>query len=159
MSPEDLDRVDMGILHCLQGDARNVTTSDIGERLGMAASTVATRLSRLEDEGVVTGYWPSIDHHAIGYGQHLLVVGTTTEDADDDVLDAVADVTGVVRATELMVDEGDVVVEIVAQSQDEIEERGETLTDLGVEIVRTEVVEEQVVQPFDGFGEGVTDDD
>lgn len=46
----DLDRTDKAILHVLQDDARNVTTEAIGERVGLAASTVANRLSALEEQ-------------------------------------------------------------------------------------------------------------
>ena len=58
MSNGPLDDVDRGILYALQRDARNVT---IAEEVDVSASTVRNRIGRLEDIGVIEGYYPKIN--------------------------------------------------------------------------------------------------
>ncbi|MFC7080563.1 Lrp/AsnC family transcriptional regulator [Halorussus caseinilyticus] len=59
MNDDSLDRTDTGILYLLQRDARSTATEEIGEKVGVAASTVATRIRDLETAGVVTDYKPT----------------------------------------------------------------------------------------------------
>lgn len=150
MAPEDLDSVDEGILARLHGDARNVTTADIAEDLDLAASTVATRISRLEDDGVITGYWPGIDYERVGYDQHLLLRGTVPN--VDGTLEDLLAVEGVICLNELLTDEGNVTVHLVGRSQSELEARSEQLNDAGLEIEETNVVERNVRRPGNVFG-------
>lgn len=150
MGPAEVDTIDEAILARLQGDARDVTMASIAEDLGVAASTVASRLSRLENEGVITGYWPAVDYEAIGYDQHLQITGTLVEDGED-ALDAILSIDGVIGVQRLMSDEANVVVQVVGRSQDDIEDGAAQLGDLGVEIRRTELVEECRRRPGDVF--------
>lgn len=147
MASEDFDRIDAGILARLQGDARNVTTASIAEDLDLAASTVATRLSRLEEEGFIEGYWPALDYERLGFDHRVLITGT----ADDAVVDDVGSVEGVIAVQKLLTDEANVVVELVGRSQDELEARVDRLGDLGVEVLRTEVVERCLLHPTNPF--------
>ena len=55
-----MDRVDRSILALLEGDAR-LTYSDIGKRVGLAASSVHDRVRKLEKKKVITGYRAEID--------------------------------------------------------------------------------------------------
>lgn len=144
MASEDFDRVDAGILARLQGDARNVTTTAIAEDLDLAASTVATRLSRLESEGFVEGYWPELDYERLGFDHRVLVTGTIAGDGDVEDLAAVE---GVVAVQKLLTDDANVVLDVVGRSADELEAQVDRLGDLGVEVLRTEVVERRLFHP------------
>ena len=55
-----MDEVDRSILGLLEADAR-LTYSDIGTRVGLAASSVHDRVRKLERSGVVKGYRAEID--------------------------------------------------------------------------------------------------
>jgi DNA-binding Lrp family transcriptional regulator len=61
-----LDGTDIEILEILKGDGR-AAFSDIADRLDLATSTVATRVRKLEEEGVITGYRPEIDYETLGF--------------------------------------------------------------------------------------------
>jgi len=159
MAPENLDRIDRGILFLLQSDARNVTTEEIGERVGVAASTVASRIRKLEESEVITGYYPAVDYEKSGFDQHLLVVGTAPPDETGAIVDDVFGVRGVVRVRELVTDEENVSVEVVAESQSDVERRIEELTDAGLRVSRTEVVKRDLHQSFDEFGERYVSDE
>lgn len=154
---DDLDRTDMGILYLLQRDARSTTTEEIGEQVGLAASTVSTRIRELEDAGIITDYRPTIDYQRAGFDQHLLIVGTVEADDREEVVTDLTDVAGVVNVRELLTEKENVLVELVNTSQEETERRVGELRDLGVEIVRTEFLKRELSQPFAHFGEQFTD--
>lgn len=154
----DLDRDDMAILHVLQDDARNATTEAIGADVGLAASTVASRINDLEDRGVITGYTPEIDYEKAGFEQRTLLVGTVTDEADEAVVARVSEVENVISVRRLLADEADLHIELVTDTQNRVEAVTDELHELGIEITRTSVIVEERTRPFDHFGEKYTTD-
>ena len=152
MTDREMDQTDREIIHCLQGDARNVTTAEIGAELDISGSTVANRISQLEESGIIAGYAPIIDYERAGYTQHHLFVGTVAGDDADEIIASIPDLTGVVNVTTLLTDERNVVVEVIAEEASEVEEVANELSELGVTIVRTDVVTNEVARPFDSYG-------
>jgi Lrp/AsnC family transcriptional regulator, leucine-responsive regulatory protein len=159
MTKRELDSVDRGIIYLLQQDSRNHTTTEIGERVGVAASTVANRIKKLERSGAIAGYHPRVDYEKAGYDSHSIVVGTVPAEKRDLVVDEIAEVSGVVNIRTVLMDEENVSVEVVGATQSVVEERIEALNDRGVSVVRTEMLRDEREQPFDHFGEGLAEDD
>lgn len=62
---EGLDDADTAILRALNQDARK-SYRDLAKELGIALSTVSSRVKRLEEQGYVTGYVPVIDPVKLG---------------------------------------------------------------------------------------------
>jgi Lrp/AsnC family leucine-responsive transcriptional regulator len=62
-SPDETDRK---LLEELQTDAR-VSVAELGRRVGLSAPSVADRMRRLEETGVIRGYRTEIDPRALGY--------------------------------------------------------------------------------------------
>jgi len=151
MPPENLDELDRKILRALADDARNVTTEEIAERVGLASSTVAARINDLEDEGVIEGYAPMIDYRQAGFDPHMILFGTAID--DEFSIDATLAVDGVTCVHRLATDEENVLIELVAATQEEIERRLDALDERGVEITRTEVLRDEESQPLGGFGD------
>lgn len=60
-----LDGIDQRILHSLVEDAR-ISTAEIARKVGLSAPSVAERIKRLEEAGVITGYTATIDPRALG---------------------------------------------------------------------------------------------
>lgn len=60
-----MDALDTAVLGRLMRDGR-VSWTDLGEELGMAATSAADRVRRLEREGVITGYAALIDPASVG---------------------------------------------------------------------------------------------
>lgn len=60
-----IDDRDLVILAALQQDAR-ATFAEIGERVGLAPSTVHDRIRRLERSGVIRAYRADLDAEAVG---------------------------------------------------------------------------------------------
>lgn len=60
-----LDRADTAILVALAQDAR-ISIAELARRVGLSAPSVAERIRRLEEVGVITGYAASVDPAALG---------------------------------------------------------------------------------------------
>ena len=61
-----MDARDMNILALLEQDAR-LPYAEIGERVGLAASSVHDRVRKLERAGVIKGYRAEVDRAAVGF--------------------------------------------------------------------------------------------
>jgi Lrp/AsnC family leucine-responsive transcriptional regulator len=61
----ELDATDLAILRQVQGDAR-LSFNEIARRVNLSAPSVAARIRRLEDAGVIGGYHARIDPAAVG---------------------------------------------------------------------------------------------
>lgn len=59
--------MDSAILKMLSADAR-LSIRDMAKKLRASASTVFTRLKKLEETGVITGYSAKIDSEKLGFG-------------------------------------------------------------------------------------------
>lgn len=67
-----LDSIDAAILRELCADAR-IARAELSRRVGLSAPSVADRVRRLEDVGVITGYGARIDPARLGYGLTILI--------------------------------------------------------------------------------------
>ncbi|MDQ2780767.1 MAG: Lrp/AsnC family transcriptional regulator [Pseudomonadota bacterium] len=72
-----LDALDRSLLALLQANARS-SAADLARRLGVARTTVLSRLARLERDGVVVGYTARLGSPEGGRGVEAYV-GITTE--------------------------------------------------------------------------------
>lgn len=64
-SNQNIDETDRSLLKELQRDAR-LSLAELGRRVGLSPPSVADRLRRLEDTGVILGYRTEIDPRALG---------------------------------------------------------------------------------------------
>lgn len=68
----ELDETDREILESLNDNARK-SYRDIAKELGIALSTVSTRVKRLEEAEVIQGYIPVVDPGALGYDLTVVI--------------------------------------------------------------------------------------
>ncbi|MFN2590692.1 MAG: Lrp/AsnC family transcriptional regulator [Actinomycetota bacterium] len=84
-----MDVRDLRILAVLQDDAR-ATYSEIGKRVGMAASSVHDRVRKLEQAGVIRSYRADVDPEAVGlFVTALVSVSPLSATQPDDLPDRV----------------------------------------------------------------------
>lgn len=84
-----MDDRDRTILEILQEDAR-ATFADIGERVGLAASSVHDRVRKLEQSGAIRAYRADVDAEAVGlYVTALVSVTPLDARQPDDLPDRV----------------------------------------------------------------------
>jgi DNA-binding Lrp family transcriptional regulator len=84
-SPKDvrqpaLDAVDRRILLALHADAR-ISNSALADAVGIAASTCHGRVRRLQDIGVIRGFYTDIDPAAVGLGLQAMISVTLQSNA------------------------------------------------------------------------------
>lgn len=152
MSQDTLDEVDRGILHLLQQDARNRTTTEIGDAVGVSASTVGNRLQRLEEDGVIDGYHPQIDYHDAGFPLRVLFICSAPIPDREELAATALDAPGVVNVKEIMVGVENLHVEAVATTRDDVTAVGRALDEMGLDVVTEVLVKDEHIQPFDHFG-------
>ena len=61
-----LDAINWKILQCLQKNARQSNTS-IAKQVGVTSPAVAERIRKLEDAGVIEGYYAKVSHIETGH--------------------------------------------------------------------------------------------
>jgi DNA-binding Lrp family transcriptional regulator len=154
MKNGELDSVDRRILYHLQRDARRVSSSDIGEKLGLSPSTIRTRLNKLEDSGIVRGYHVDIDYELAGYPLYTKIVCTARVPDRDDLANRARDVRGVTAVREIMTGKRNVYVNAIGRSHDDLNRIARELDGLGLDIVDEQLIRDEYVCPYHGFLEG-----
>ena len=66
MKNSGLDEIDQALIGLLTNNAR-LSTAELARSVGLSAPSVAERLRRLEEDGVVKGYTVELDPKALGY--------------------------------------------------------------------------------------------
>ena len=80
---EALDAVDRTILAALRANAR-IPYADLARLVGLSGPSVADRVKRLEQIGVITGYHAALDPSAMGLGVVAIVGIEQSDDGDQD---------------------------------------------------------------------------
>lgn len=153
--PMELDDTDRGILYLLQQDARRVTTEEMGEQVGVSASTVRNRIQRLEDEGILRGYHPDVDYNRAGLQLHVFFICRAPNPERARLARQAREVSGVVGIYEVLDGGDNIQIEAVGTDTDDMARINDELSDLGLEIVNSKVIKSHHVQPFDHFGQSV----
>lgn len=153
MVSKELDNVDKGILYLLQKDARRNTTEDMAEKVNVSSSTVANRITSLEERGVILGYHPIIKYSETGLGHHLLLTATVPLQEREKMLDDIMEVSGVISVRELLTNNENLSMEVVGRTSEDVEDTLEALDELGVDIERMEMMKQERTNPYNHFGE------
>lgn len=152
----DLDEVDRGILHMLQKDARNNTTREIGETVGVSAGTVRNRIEKLEDADVIRGYVPDIDYERSGFQLKILFTCTASEPSAA-LTQQLLEKHGVVTVRKLLAGEENYHIQVIGTDTSDVSSIADSIRECGLEIVRSEVLDEEHIQPFNHFGKEVAE--
>jgi DNA-binding Lrp family transcriptional regulator len=151
MKDGELDSIDKQILYYLQQDARRTSSSDVAEKLDLSASTVRTRLKKLEDSGIVRGYHLDIDYDLAGYPLYTKIICTAPIPERDDLADRARDIRGVTAVREIMTGERNVYVNAIGKDHDDLNRISEELDDLGLGVVDEQLIRDEYVCPYHGF--------
>jgi DNA-binding Lrp family transcriptional regulator len=158
MKNGQLDDVDKRILYYLQQDARSTSSSDIAEKLDLSASTVRTRLNKLEESGIVRGYHIDIDYDRAGYALHTKIICTAPVAQRDELSKAARDIEGVTAVREIMTGQRNVYVNAIGADHDDLNRISEELDALGLEIVDEQLIRDEYVSPYHGFLESADEE-
>lgn len=159
MSGIELDEVDRAILHELQEDARRTPAEEIGEQAGVSASTIRNRIEILEEAGVIQGYYPHIDYEQANYQLHLFLICRAPPAERARLAEEALEIIGTVTVREMLSGTNNLHIEAIAEDSDAVDIVTGKVDDLGLEIVSTEIVKEEHVQPFNHFGPAPSTDE
>jgi len=153
MAEREFDDLDRAILHALQSDARKMSTSTIADEMGVAASTVRTRIRNLEESGVISGYHADINYEDAGFQLHTLILCTAPIPEREELARRALDVEGVVTVREVMTGNENVHIEVVGRDGDDLSRIGCELDELGFEIEGEDIIRSEYINPYSGFTE------
>lgn len=134
MKSPKLDEVDRAILHALQEDARHNSNADISDRVSVSASTVGKRIARLEEEGIIKGHRSEIDYEEAGFPLHVLFICTAKIAERATLIEQTLELKGVINVRELMTGEGNVHIEVVGSTNDDITHIAHALDEMGYRV-------------------------
>ena len=157
MKANKIDDTDRAILHALQMDARNMSSSDIAERTGTADSTVRKRIQRLESAGIIKGYSAEVNYQQSGYPLRMLLFCTAAIPERGELVSDVLAIDGVVSVQELVTGEQNLLVTAVGETDDDITPVAQDLLDCGLTVADEVLVRSHETTPFGGFDKNVNE--
>lgn len=149
---DDLDEIDLGILHLLQEDARATTPVDISEELPVSDQTVRNRIDEMRDAGVIRRFVPVIDYETAGFPIRIQFTCSAAITERGELAEAALDVEHVVNVEELLSANHNVRVLAVTNDSEELNRVAARLDDLGLTIERQQLQRDEHRKPFDHFG-------
>jgi Lrp/AsnC family leucine-responsive transcriptional regulator len=70
-----IDEIDTKILEILQKEGRT-KRNELAEQVGLSLPAASERLKKLEESGVITGYYARVNHHLLGKDVTAFIVAT-----------------------------------------------------------------------------------
>jgi Lrp/AsnC family leucine-responsive transcriptional regulator len=155
----NLDNLDKYILYCLQEDARDTSSSEIAEQMGVSSSTVRNRIHSLEADGIITEYNARIDYEAAGSQLHTLIICTAPISERSELAKRALDIEGVLDVREVMTGEENVHVSIVGTDSNDLNHIVEELDAIGLEVNDEDLIRNEYTTAYDDFDvSGETED-
>lgn len=147
-----LDEIDRAILQILQRDARHATAVEIGERIGVSDGTVRNRIEKLEQEGVIQGYVPTINYAQAGFLLQVKIICTARIVEREELAQQAHGIEGVVEVHELMTGKENIEITVVAPTHDDLTSTAKSLDELGLVVESEELIRHHYYRPFNHFG-------
>ena len=151
MSSVSLDDVDRGILFALQHDARNTTIAEIADEVGVSSSTVRNRIERLEETGIIEGYYPKINYEKAAFPLHVLFICSAPAEKRETLAREALDAQGVVDVREMLTSSRNLYVESVATDTRNLTGITNELAALGFDIESSEILTNHYTRPWAHF--------
>src|SRR3712207_8528282 len=115
-----LDALDVALIAALR-EHRRAGVLELSRLTGVARGTVAARLQRLEDSGVITGYGPDVGVAAAGFGVQAFVTLEIAQGAIEDVQRDLENLPGLLEAR-ATTGSGDVLCRVAASSHEALQQ-------------------------------------
>lgn len=114
----EIDASDRELIGALRAGGR-VSNADLARRLGMARGTVQTRLARLVEVGVITGWGPDLDARATDHSVTAFITVSIAQGAHDRVVDQLDPIREVLEV-HVVTGAGDLLCRVAARSNDHL---------------------------------------
>ncbi|MEL6809838.1 MAG: Lrp/AsnC family transcriptional regulator [Bacteroidota bacterium] len=137
-----IDALNWKILNCLQQNARQ-SNAEIGRQVGISSPAVSERIKKLEDAGVITGYFTVVSPFECGYQLKAIITLRAFMGKLKPFLSKVKTYDEVVNCYRVTGNEN-IVMEVVLKNQKHLETFIDQLITYGE--VKTQIVLSQVVE-------------
>jgi len=127
-SMRPIDATDRRLIKLLRDEPRGSITA-LAARAGIARGTAYSRIDRLEREGVIVGYGPEVGPAAAGFGVTGFCTLEIQQGSHASTVDALASI-GEVLEIHTVTGPGDVLVRVVARSNDHLHDVLQRITAL-----------------------------
>ena len=136
-----MDALNRKILGALQRNAR-ISFTNLGQLVGLTPPAVAERVKRLEDKGVIEGYWTQISHQKSGYQLKAIITLRAFMGKLKPFLGHVTTLEEVVNCYRITGNEN-IIMEVVLRDQSHLEEFIDQLIRYGE--TRTHIILSEVI--------------
>lgn len=136
-----MDALNRKILGALQRNAR-ISFTALGQLVGLTPPAVAERVKRLEDSGVIEGYWTQISHQKGGYQLKAIITLKAFMGKLKPFLEQVTALEEVVNCYRITGNEN-IIMEVVLRDQSHLEEFIDQLIRYGE--TRTHIILSEVI--------------
>lgn len=116
----ELDDTDRAILRALQENART-PFSEIARRIEMSSATVHDRVNRMEEAGVIEGYYAKVNPKAVGLDLSAIVGLRVEQGREQDTLKRLETIRGV-KEVHLTTGAWDVMMRVYAEDAESLRE-------------------------------------
>lgn len=120
VAAQSLDRLDIALIAALRANPR-VGALGLSREMKVARATVQSRLQRMEDSGIITGYGPDIDLAAAGHPVLAFVTLEIAQRSLEQVHNELDSLPNVLEAF-VTTGTGDVLCKIAASSHEDLQE-------------------------------------
>ena len=144
-----LDSLNMGILKCLQQNAR-LSNAEIGRQVGISSPAVSERIKKMEDIGIIEGYKAIVSPFEIGYQLKAIITLRAFMGKLKPFLEKVKTYDEVINCYRITGDEN-IVMEVVLKNQKHLEAFIDQLISYGeskTQIVLSRVIKQKEVIPI-----------
>jgi Lrp/AsnC family transcriptional regulator, leucine-responsive regulatory protein len=137
-----IDPINWKILQCLQQNARQSNT-DIAKKVGVTSPAVAERIRKLEDAGIIEGYYAKVSHFETGHQLKAIITLRAFMGKLKPFIEKVKDFNEVVNCYRITGNEN-IIMEVVLNNQKHLEQFIDQLITYGE--TRTHIVLSNVVK-------------
>ena len=145
-----IDRINWEILKCLQKNARMPNTQ-IGREVGISSPAVSDRIKKMEDSGIIDGYFTTVSPFEAGYQLKAIITLRAFMGKLKPFLEKVQTLDEVLNCYRITGNEN-IVMEVVLKNQKHLESLIDQLIVYGetkTQIVLSQVVKNNSLKPLD----------
>jgi len=145
-----IDRINWEILKCLQNNARMPNTQ-IGRAVGISSPAVSDRIKKMEDSGIIDGYFTTVSPFEAGYQLKAIITLRAFMGKLKPFLEKVQTLDEVMNCYRITGNEN-IVMEVVLKNQKHLESLIDQLIVYGetkTQIVLSQVVKNNSLKPLD----------
>ena len=148
----NLDKLNWKILKCLQTNAR-LSNAEIGRQVGLTSPSVSERIKKMEDAGIINGYFTNVSPFACGYQLQAIITLRAFMGKLKPFLSKVKTYDEVVNCYRITGNEN-IVMEVILKNQKHLERFIDQLISYGetkTQIVLSQVVENNEIKSVQSF--------